>query len=208
MVGVANELSDPSLQVVLDGKCVPTLKVDGSCCAFFNGKFYKRYDAKKGKTPPAGAIPCCDPDPISGHWPHWVEVDEQAPDNKWFVAAKQTYEREGNKMEDGTYEAIGIHFQNNPYHLEKDTLHRHGTLLTRAFGTIWRKTTSRASCSGMKESHCARLREAAMASCGIRTSGKFWLQAKAHWPVAFLYSRTLVYTLSVEYCCSLYERMI
>lgn len=128
MVGVANELSDPSLQVVLDGKCVPTLKVDGSCCAFFNGKFYKRYDAKKGKTPPTGAIPCCAPDPVSGHWPHWVEVDEQAPDNKWFVAAKQTYEREGNKMEDGTYEAIGIHFQNNPYHLEKDTLHRHGSV--------------------------------------------------------------------------------
>lgn len=29
-------------------------------------------------------------------------------------------------MEDGAYEAIGPHFQSNPYHLEKDALERHG----------------------------------------------------------------------------------
>ena len=68
--GIINELTDPSLQVVLDGKCIPTVKVDGSCCAIINGKFYKRYDAKHGKKPPKGAIPCCPPDPVTGHYPH------------------------------------------------------------------------------------------------------------------------------------------
>ena len=59
-----------------------TVKLDGSCCAIINGEFYKRYDCKKGKIPPEGAIPCCDPDPITGHWPHWVKVDPENPADK------------------------------------------------------------------------------------------------------------------------------
>ena len=122
VVGIKNELTDPSLQVVLDGKCIPTVKVDGSCCAIINGKFYKRYDAKKGKKPPKGAIPCCPPDPATGHYPHWVLVDENNPADKWFIEAR------GNKeLPNGTYEAIGKHFQGNPYSLKKDTLYKHGT---------------------------------------------------------------------------------
>lgn len=49
---------------------IATVKFDGTCCAIIDGKFYKRYDVKKGKKPPVGAIPCCDPDPITEHWPH------------------------------------------------------------------------------------------------------------------------------------------
>ena len=30
-------------------------------------------------------------------------------------------------LKDGTYEAVGPHFQNNPHHLAYDTLERHGT---------------------------------------------------------------------------------
>lgn len=36
VIGITPELSDPSLQVVLEGVAVPTLKIDGSCCAIFN----------------------------------------------------------------------------------------------------------------------------------------------------------------------------
>ena len=32
-------------------------------------------------------------------------------------------------MEDGTYEAIGPHFQTNPYNLDFDVLQRHGTVV-------------------------------------------------------------------------------
>ena len=45
----------PGCEWVLNGEGVPTEKVDGSCCAIINGRFYKRYDAKRGKTPPRGA---------------------------------------------------------------------------------------------------------------------------------------------------------
>ena len=32
------------------------------------------------------------------------------------------------KMQDGTYEAIGVHFQGNPYNLRCDTIAKHGTI--------------------------------------------------------------------------------
>lgn len=99
-----------------------TMKIDGSCCAIIDGYFYKRYDAKKGKKPPVGAIPCCEPDPVTGHWPHWVRVVENDPADKWFSRAfKNTPE-----IKDGTYEAIGPHFQRNPYGLSDDILEPHG----------------------------------------------------------------------------------
>lgn len=129
------------LEWVLEGEGVATVKIDGSCCAIIDGKFYKRYDAKKGKTPPAGAIPCCDPDPITGHWPHWVLVDENNPSDKWFIKALKNYSHGmDNYVKDGTYEATGVHFNNNPHDLSTDTLIPHGVILahglTRTFEGI------------------------------------------------------------------------
>ena len=112
------------LEWVLEGKGIATVKMDGSCCAIINGEFYKRYDAK-GKTPPEGAIPCDEPDPITGHHPHWVKVDENDPADKWLVRAYKNSISFTTKA-DGTYEAIGIHFQGNPYNLPGDCLVRHG----------------------------------------------------------------------------------
>ena len=113
---------------VLRGEGDATVKVDGSCCAIIDGKFYKRYDAKKGKTPPAGAIPCQEaPDPVTGHFPHWVEVREDDPADRWFVAAYANSDF-GN-LTDGTYEAIGVHFQGNPYNLSHDCLEKHGIVI-------------------------------------------------------------------------------
>ena len=68
-VGINNKVH-PGMEWVLGGEGTATEKIDGSCCAVIDGVFYKRYDAKRGKIPPANAIPCCDPDPITGHWPH------------------------------------------------------------------------------------------------------------------------------------------
>lgn len=103
-----------------------TVKIDGSCCAIIDGEFYKRYDAKKGKKPPVGAIPCCDPDPITGHHPHWVKVDPNNPSDKWFWRAYLTMKEIDGYVEDGTYEAVGKHFNGNPYNMEIDRLERHG----------------------------------------------------------------------------------
>ena len=125
----------PGCEVVLEGDTIPTVKWDGSCCAIIGGEIYRRYDAKQkyGKKPPEGAIPCQpEPDPITGHWPHWVKCVEGNPQDKYFLEA---YEEWKIKLGRGvlfdneqimTMEAIGPHWQSNPYHLEKDTLFRHG----------------------------------------------------------------------------------
>lgn len=132
VVGIKNELSDQSLQCVLNGECTPTIKVDGSCTAIIDGKFYKRFDAKinkktgKRRQPPKGAVPCQDePDEVTGHWPHWVPVDKDNPADKWYWEAyKNTSERLRNT--NWTYEAVGTHFQGNPYNYDNDFLVRHG----------------------------------------------------------------------------------
>lgn len=119
----------PGLKWVLAGQGVATVKFDGSCCALIDGKFYRRYDAKQGKTPPAGAIPCCDPDPVTGHWPHWLECNFRDTADNWHLAA--FYNASGFNLKPGTYEAIGLHFQSNPYGMTHDALVRHGSEVIR-----------------------------------------------------------------------------
>lgn len=119
----------PGMEWVLEGEGIATVKYDGSCCAIIDGKYYKRYDCKKGKIPPEGFIPCCKPDSITGHWPGWVKVDEKNPADKWFVMAYEMtvmLENYGMKLSDGTYEAVGRCFQNNPYNFTSNKLIKHG----------------------------------------------------------------------------------
>ncbi len=134
VMGIFPELSSPSFSWVLSGDGIATEKIDGACCAFIDGVFYKQYDAKKNKkgllkSPPEGSIPCDDPDQVTGHWPHWQPISPSDPGVKWYLTAKKNAEAGGLKLSDGTYEAIGPHFQNNPYHLKKDTLVRHGEIV-------------------------------------------------------------------------------
>lgn len=119
VVGIKDEITPGCEDAFLHG--IATIKVDGSCCAVIDGELYKRYDAKKGKKPPAGAIPCCDPDPVTGHWPHWVKLDENNPSDKWFIVAMNTV-----IAIDGTYEAVGKHFNGNPYNMSIDLAIPHG----------------------------------------------------------------------------------
>jgi hypothetical protein len=113
----------------------PTVKFDGSCCAIIDGKFYKRYDAKKGKPVPENAIKCQKlPDPITGHMPCWVPVDKNNPADKWFIEAYTLAECEyesddSDWLPDGTYEAVGKHFQGDPYNYHVDTLIPHGSVV-------------------------------------------------------------------------------
>lgn len=120
VIGISEKVY-PGMEWVLAGEGVATVKIDGSCCAIINGELYKRYDAKKGKKPPAGAIPCGEPDSTTGHWPHWVKVQD-VPADKWFINA---YNNTPEKR-DTSYEAIGPHFQGNPYGLSDDILEPHG----------------------------------------------------------------------------------
>jgi hypothetical protein len=115
----------PGMEWVLCGDGIATVKIDGSCCAIINGEFYKRYDAKKGKPVPNGAIKCQEEaDPITGHLPCWVKCDRNNPADKWFWAAYDAYD---NRYIDSTYEAVGKHFQGNPYGFDNDYLIKHGS---------------------------------------------------------------------------------
>ena len=122
IVGITPEIIPGCEEAFLNGDA--TIKWDGSCCAVIDGIFHKRYDAKKGKKPPVGAIPCCEPDPVTGHHPHWVRVDWNNPDDKWFATAADYFGKDA--MGDGTYEAVGKHFNGNPYGMTADTLIPHG----------------------------------------------------------------------------------
>lgn len=116
------------MEWVLNGEGIATIKWDGSCCAIINGELYKRYDAKNGKPVPEGAIKCQEEaDPVTGHLPCWVKVDFSNPADKWFAEAVKFvgYDRT-QLIEYRTYEAIGKHFNGNPYSLDYDTLMPHG----------------------------------------------------------------------------------
>lgn len=124
----------PGFEWVLNGEGRATLKLDGACCAIIDGELYKRYDAKRGKTPPAGSLPCEPaPDPVTGHWPFWVKCDENNPSDKWFIAAYQMRIKDRWPLITATYEAIGPHFNGNPYNLPEDYMIRHGTGLISQF---------------------------------------------------------------------------
>lgn len=132
VVNITPEVTD-GMEWVLKGEGVATEKIDGACCAIFDGILYKRYDAKNGKPIPEGAIKCQEePDPVTGHMPCWVKCDRNNPSDKWFWEA---YDRHrfmwsmlaNNKiMYDHTFEAIGPHFNGNPYNLKYDILVPHG----------------------------------------------------------------------------------
>lgn len=104
---------------VIAGEGTATRKYDGTACAVIGGKLYKRYDVKKGRNIPLGAIPCQEPDSITGHHPHWVLVGDRAED-KYFRKAYKANEP------DGTYELCGEKINGNPEGVVGHCLIPHG----------------------------------------------------------------------------------
>ncbi len=119
---VINEVN-PGCEWVLAGEGIATRKFDGTAAAVINGELYKRYDVKKGRAVPANAIPCQEPDPITGHWPHWVKVDFESKEDKYF---KEAWERDKGEFPDGTYELCGPKINGNKEQLICHVLWRHG----------------------------------------------------------------------------------
>jgi hypothetical protein len=109
----------PGAEWVINGEGMATRKFDGTASMVKDGVLYKRYDCKNGKNPPYGFIPAQDPDPITGHWPGWVKV-ENAPDDRWFKEAELP-------KEDATYELCGPRVNKNPEGYDKHILVRHGS---------------------------------------------------------------------------------
>ena len=72
---------------------------------------------------PPGAIPCQDPDPATGHWPHWVRVDLDAPAYRWHAEAWAAL---AEPLPDGTYELCGPAVNGNAEGLAGHVFFRHG----------------------------------------------------------------------------------
>jgi len=109
------------------GEGVATRKFDGTACLVQAGRLFKRYDAKQGKTPPVGFVPAQpDPDPVTGHWPGWLEVGNGNED-RWYREACGTQQNpDAVELPDGTYELCGPKVQGNPEGFPAHTLVRHG----------------------------------------------------------------------------------
>mgnify|MGYP003441847672 CR=1 FL=1 len=115
---------------VFAGEGAATQKLDGSCCMVRSGRLFKRYDAKRGKTPPAGFEPCGDPDPKTGHHPGWLLVGD-GPEDRWHREGLEARARgaalEGlDGVPDGTYELCGPKVQGNPEGYPTHALVPHG----------------------------------------------------------------------------------
>lgn len=111
----------PGAEWVQAGEGVATRKWDGTSCLIRSGKLYKRYDARKGKPPPAGFEPAQpEPDENTGHWPGWVPVGD-GPEDRWHREAFAA-----NFGLDGTYELVGPKVQGNPENFPLHELVPHG----------------------------------------------------------------------------------
>lgn len=128
--GRATRTVNPGCEWVLAGEGRATRKWDGTACMVRDGKLYARFDAKldkngNRKAPPPGAIPCQDPDPITGHWPHWVLVEDQ-PHYKWHRDAWNAAHEFDELLADGTYELCGPAIGANAERLTSHALIPHG----------------------------------------------------------------------------------
>lgn len=122
---VRNEVT-PGCEWVIAGEGRATVKWDGTACLVHNGVLFKRYDAKGGKTPPAGFQPA-QPEAKSGHWPGWVPVNVHAKADKYHVEAMEWYIIEHGKIpEDGTYELCGPKVNGNHEKFDEHFLIKHG----------------------------------------------------------------------------------
>lgn len=115
----------PGAEWVMNGEGIATRKWDGTCCMIKDGVLYKRYDAKKGKTPPEGFIPAQEPDAVTGHWPGWLKVGEGKED-KWHCEGLANTVDGNGYTPDGTYELVGPKINSNKEGFEKHFLIPHG----------------------------------------------------------------------------------
>lgn len=122
----------PGSEWVANGEGMATRKWDGMAVMMKDRCAHKRYDAKKGRTPPPefiAAQPAADP--TTGHWPGWVPAT--GPDSARIIEGLlwgQDNLFGGGPIPDGTYEVcgpkIGTRHGANPEGLAEHILCVHG----------------------------------------------------------------------------------
>lgn len=147
--GMATPEVRPENQWVIDGEGVATLKEDGTSCFYHNDKLYKRFDRRLSKqfdiqrkrkgdkfqvqphmfrNLPEGAIACVENyDPVTYHWPFWVPVYPDAPEDKFHNEGLRSFQ--GELKNGQSYELVGPNIGKNPYELDKHELREHGAIV-------------------------------------------------------------------------------
>ncbi|QWF16004.1 DUF5565 family protein [Lysobacter capsici] len=190
----------PGLEWVIRGEGTATVKFDGSACRWHDGRLWKRYDRKLDKqaqrrhdrgedlrplldgasrdslfkTPPPGFEPCEDaPDPVTFHWPGWVPVSADQPEDRWHNEALKHLDEP--LIEGCSYELVGPSVAKNPYALARHTLWRHGRetvdLPDRSFEALGHFLASR-EIEGLVFHHP----DGRMAKLRRKDYGLFWVQ--------------------------------
>lgn len=125
---LATDEVTPGCEWVINGEGVATRKWDGTAVLFIGNEWFKRYDAKHGKTPPPDFFEAQpEPDPITGHWPGWVPVVYSDNADKYISEAILSFLDNANTPKEGmTYEAIGPKINGNKDRCAEHCLKQHG----------------------------------------------------------------------------------
>lgn len=99
----------PDCGWVFTGEGTATRKLDGTCCLIRDGRLFKRYELREGKTPPPG-FETVESDGETKKTVGWVPVGDD-PEDKWH---REAMDRTDAWLVDGTYELIGPKVQGNP----------------------------------------------------------------------------------------------
>lgn len=110
----------PGAEWVPAGEGVATRKIDGTCCLVRDGRLLRRYEVKRGGSPPADFEPANEVDPVTGKQQGWVPVGD-GPGDQWHREAFAL-----GVPPDGTYELVGPKVQGNPEGFARHVLIRHG----------------------------------------------------------------------------------
>lgn len=122
------------LAVELPANAQPTAKWDGSCVMYDGHEWWKRREVKAGKSAPDDFYEVHF-DEVTGKRQGWVPVTD-GPEDQWFRAAIEDY----GFATQGTFEAVGPHFQGNPHRLAHDQLRQHGSALLPWSGIVDQQT--------------------------------------------------------------------
>ena len=122
---VLTEEVTPGCEWVLASEGTATRKWDGTAYLRTpSGKWWQRYDAKHGKTPPPDFMPAQPtPDEVTGHWPGWVPARPDKRFDEAFNLLPNWAAYDGSKA---TFELVGPKVNGNPENAPTHLLIPHG----------------------------------------------------------------------------------
>lgn len=116
------DVPNPECAWVFAGEGQATKKFDGAAVLIKDGLPFKRRELKAGAAEPPDFLLAAT-DEVTGERVGWVPIGS-GPEDRWFRAALVF--GGGGRLPDGTYEAIGPHFQGGVEGVGAEMLVRHG----------------------------------------------------------------------------------